>query len=81
MIMQTETRSLDVIAREICEDWKNVNYAAAPYLDAMQVMSSVNDAYGMDNGKAIVLYFLSNASSWRGNTARRVKAELKEMVK
>jgi hypothetical protein len=34
----------------------------------------------MDTGKSIVLYFLSNAGTWRGETAKRVKAELKKMV-
>jgi hypothetical protein len=28
-----------------------------------------------------VLYFLSNASSWRGEVAKAIKAELKAMVK
>jgi len=27
------------------------------------------------------LYFLSNAAAWRGDTAKRVKLELKTMVK
>jgi len=29
----------------------------------------------------IVRYFLSNATTWRGETARRIKAELKQMLK
>jgi hypothetical protein len=29
----------------------------------------------------VVAYFLSNASSYRGETARKVKAELKAMLK
>ena len=74
-------RSIATIAREIRADWKKVNYAAAPYLDAMASLDSVSDDYGYDSGKSIVLYFLSNASSWRGPVARSIKAELKEMVK
>jgi hypothetical protein len=34
----------------------------------------------MDTAKSIVLYFLSNASSWRGEKAKSIKAELKKMV-
>lgn len=75
------TRPLHEIAREITRTWKNVNYAARPYLDAMRSLTSVNDSYGYDDGKGIVLYFLSNAGSWRGDDARRIKAELKAMVK
>jgi hypothetical protein len=73
-------RSLNVIASEIRSDWKSVNYGAKPYLDAMGCLTNVSDNFGMDTGKSIVLYFLSNASTWRGETAKRVKAELKKMV-
>ena len=74
-------RSLSEIAREIAREWPNVNYAAEPYLDAMHSVESVNDAYGLDNGKMIVRYFLANAGTWRGEAARRIKAELREMTK
>jgi hypothetical protein len=35
----------------------------------------------MDDANGIILYFLANASSWRGDTARRIKAELKNISK
>ena len=69
------------IAREISADWANVNYAARPYLDAMSQLDSVRDKFGHDDGKSIVLYFLANAGAWRGDTARRIKAQLKAMIK
>jgi hypothetical protein len=75
------TRPLHEIAREIRKDWKNVHFGAKPYLDAMASLDSVNDNYGWDSGKTIVLYFLGNASTWRGETAKRIKTELKAMVK
>ncbi len=74
-------RPLYEIAAEIRRDWKPVNFAAKPYLEAMESLDSINDRYGMDSAKGIVIYFLSNASTWRGETARRVKAELKAMTK
>lgn len=74
-------RPLYEIAHEIKSDWKKVNYAAVPYLDAMATLTNVSDKYICDSGESIVLYFLSNASSWRGEVAKRIKAELKEMVK
>ena len=79
--MDTTNRPLHVVAREIKRDWKNVNYAAKPYLDAMSGLSSINDKYMFDSAKSIVLYFLSNASSWRGEVAKRIKTELKGMLK
>jgi hypothetical protein len=81
------TRPLYEIAAEVYADiragnWPaKSNYAALPYLRAMRELSTVNDSYGSDSAESVVLYFLSNAATWRGETARRIKAELKEMVK
>ena len=75
------TRPLHEIAREIRKDWKKVYFGAKPYLDAMATLDSVDDNYGWDSGKSIVRYFLANASTWRGDTAKRIKAELKAMAK
>ena len=76
----TATRKISEIAREIKGDWKNVYFGAVPYLEAMLQLESVDDDYGYDSATSIELYFLGNASSWRGETAKRVKAELKLMV-
>jgi hypothetical protein len=51
-----------------------------PYLDAMKSLSGPSDNFGFDSGKEIVLYFLANANGWRGDDARRIKAELKKIV-
>lgn len=75
------TRPLSIIAAEIRRDWRNVNYAAKPYLEAMASLNDIRDNYYHDTGKSVVLYFLANAGSWRGDVARRIKAELKEMSK
>ena len=75
----TQTRPLHEIVREIRKDWKNVNYGAVPYLDAMSGLDKVTDRYIAEDGKTQVIYFLSNATTWRGEVAKRVKAELKKM--
>jgi len=75
------TRPLNQIAQEIRKDWgSKVNYGAKPYLDAMSTLNSVDDNYYQDSGKSIVAYFLSNAGQWRGETAKRVKKELKSLI-
>jgi hypothetical protein len=74
------TRPLYEIAAEIKSDWQKVYFGAVPYLDAMSTLNSINDNYIFDSGKSIVCYFLSNATTWKGDTARRVKAELKKMA-
>lgn len=75
-------RPIYEIAREIRKDWgAKVSAYAKPYLDAMLCLDSINDSYYFDSAKSVVLYFLSNAGTWKGETARRIKAELKEMCK
>lgn len=73
-------RPLYEVAREIRRDWKKPNYAAVPYLQAMGELDKITDRYWMDDGVGIVSRFLSNASSWKGEVAKRVKAELKAML-
>ena len=48
-------RSLETIAREIRADWKNVYFGAVPYLQAMRSLGSVDDEFGRDDGRSIVL--------------------------
>lgn len=78
--VKTPVRPLYTIANEIRKDWKKVYFGAVPYLQAMGTLNGINDSYGMDSGNSIVAYFLSNAGTWRGETARRVKKELKKMA-
>lgn len=74
-------RPLNVIAREIVQLWGDkVNYAAKPYLQAMLALPNIDATYGYDTGRSVVLYFLSNAQTWRGPDAKRIKAELKGML-
>ena len=74
------TRPLYQIANEIRKDWKPVYFGADPYLDAMSSLDSIDDNYICDSGKSVVIYFLSNAGTWRGETAKRIKLELKKMA-
>ncbi len=81
ILKEQQTRPLSEIAMEIKRDWGDkVNYAAEPYLDAMMTLDSIDDNYMFDSGRSIVAYFLSNATTWRGETAKRIKKELKNML-
>ena len=80
MAEEKKVRTLSEIAVEIDKDWEKVNFAAVPYLQAMATLTTIDQMYGHDDAKGIVLYFLSNASTWRGETARRIKKELKAMA-
>ncbi len=74
-------RTLDTIARDIKRDWTKPYFGAIPYLDAMHSLQSIRDKYHYDNAESVVRYFLSNATTWKGETARAIKAELKSLLK
>lgn len=82
----SDTRSLREITREIRQTWTkkdgsgNVWFGAKPYLEAMErIAESGNDHswFYNDSAETIVLYFLSNAAQYRGEAAKRIKAELR----
>lgn len=73
-------RPLHVIAKDIRTHWPNMYFGAVPYCDAMRELNTIQDKYFADSAKSVVLYFLANASTWRGEDARRIKAELKSMA-
>jgi hypothetical protein len=76
-----ERVTVSEIAYAIAKDWTNVSPYAADYLNAMKEIRSVEDNYYADSAKSVILYFLANAGSYRGDNARSYKALLKEMVK
>lgn len=68
------------IAEDIYRDWKKPSPYAKPYLEAMLSLGSPSEMYGQDSAKSIVLYFLSNARSYRGPQAQKLKSELKKRM-
>lgn len=73
-------RPISIIARDITLAWANPTYSAKPYLAAMRQLSSINEHFGADDARSIVLHFLSNAASWRGPAAKELKAELRQIT-
>ncbi len=74
-------RSLNTIARDISRDWTKPYFGAVPYLDAMRSLQTIRDKYYYDDAESVVRYFLANATSWKGETARAIKSELKTLLK
>ena len=79
-MVNNSTRPLHEIAADIRQHWQNVYFGAVPYLDALAGLNKITDDYGHDSARSIVAYFLSNAATWRGADARRIKAELKALA-
>lgn len=73
-------RPLYQIAIDIRAHWPKPYFGAVPYIDAMRAVSSINEPYGVESARGLVLYFLANAGSWRGEHAKRIKAELRGML-
>jgi hypothetical protein len=78
---QIKSLPISGIANLIRRNWKTPYFGAVPYINAMAQLNSVTDDYYHDSGKSIILYFLSNANSWRGDVAKLVKTELKRRLK
>ena len=75
------SRPIHEIAAEIVADWSpNIWFGAEPYVRAMLELDSIDDNYDEDSARTVVSYFLGNAKTWRGETARRVKAELRALL-
>lgn len=79
--MSNQIRPLFEVARDIKKSWLKPNPSATPYLDAMLQLDSIDSNYGVDTGQSIVIYFLANASTFRGEEAKRLKNELKQLLK
>lgn len=74
-------RPLYEIAREVKITWAKPYFGAVPYIQAMSGLERITDYYGMDTASDIVNRFLANASTFRGPDARRIKAELNNLLK
>lgn len=73
-------RKLSEIAKDILQHWKNPYFGAKPYIQAMLLINSAepNAPYLSESAEDIVAYFLANATTFRGEDAKRIKAELKK---
>ena len=74
-------RQIYEIAREIRKTWESPYFGAVPYIEAMLQLGPITDMYGCDPADMIVAYFLGNATTWRGEDARRIKKELNAILK
>ena len=77
---KSQPRQLHQIGREIAQTWKNPYFGAVPYIEALLYLTGMDSTYGHEDAESIVLRFLNEAATWRGEDARRVKAELRAML-
>ena len=76
-------RPLYVIADEIQAHHpkaKDENQPIGSYCVPMLSLNSIDDPYYFDTGRSVVRGFLANAAGFKGEVARRIKAELKAML-
>jgi hypothetical protein len=79
--MDLTNATLQECCAAIRKDWKNINFAAKPYLEAMESLQNLSQNYGLDSGKSMSLYFRSNAATWKGEVAKAVKKRLQVLEK
>jgi hypothetical protein len=76
-----EEPSLSQIADIIEADWKKPYFGAIPYIQAMKELETIEDKYFEDDARDIVTRFLVNADRWRGPVAKKIKEQLRKMLK
>ena len=74
-------RPIYQIAQDIKKEWKNPSPYALAYLNPMLTLDSIEDNYFLDDAKSIIRYFLANAQGFRGEKARELKQELRDLLK
>jgi hypothetical protein len=80
-VPQDAVRPISAIARDIAATWPKPYFGAVPYLRAMCELDTMAGQYFEDSAVSVVSYFLANAQTWKGEDARRIKAELNAMIK
>lgn len=92
-IMDANKRTFSTIAAEVVGLWRKTYgpaenlplslKCALPYLRAMLKCNTTNKnmPYCAETVESVVLYFLANITYWKGDDAKRIKAELKAMLK
>ena len=77
-------RPIKEIANEIGRDWsknkRGMHFSAVPPFEGMLSLDDIDDMYFSDTGRQVVASFLANAQTWRGPTARKLKAELNQIL-
>ena len=82
MLSSTQHRPLNAIAAEIQRDWRTrLNGSAIPYIEGLSELRHARDRWYLETGADAIQGFLNNAQTWRGEVARRVKLELKAILK
>ena len=73
-----QTRLLKDIAKEIQADIADKSWYiyAKDYVEALAQLETITDEYYADSAASVVSYLLANLTSWRGEKARAIKAEL-----
>ena len=86
-IEDTRPRTIAEVAADIRKAWPKPYFGAVPYIEAMLEMNvplekdSVRRAkYLYDSATDILMRFLLNASTFRGPSAKALKAELRSAL-
>ena len=74
-------RPIYQIAKDIKDAWKNPSPYALAYLNPMLTLNSIDDNYFSEDAERIILCFLEEAKTFRGEKARELKKELRDLLK
>jgi hypothetical protein len=82
MTADKQKRPLYEIAEEIRNETAASSYwwKARPNVEAMLSLDKITDMYMFEPADMVVRYALGNLMGWRGDKAKAIKAELREML-
>jgi hypothetical protein len=79
-IAPVQNRPLYEIAADIRKNYPTLYFGAVPYVDTLAKLDKITDMYHADSAETIVRYLQGNLMYWRGEHAKRIKAELKALL-
>lgn len=79
--LEKAIRPIGQIAADIKKSWPQVPNCAKVYLNALETLTDKNSKFGLDTAPSLINYFLCNASTFKGEQAKSLKAELKKHLK
>lgn len=80
LLSQLPKMSINELAVLIEKNWQKSSPYAIPYIEAMHSHNTLKDKFYAETAENIIMYFLCNAATWRGETARLVKSELRRRL-
>jgi hypothetical protein len=73
--------TLNQLLEQAKNDWEEAPASITECIESLQMSGSASNNYLKAESEEYLKFFLTNCSAWRGEIARRVKAELRKRLR